>query len=291
MPQRRCREGQSRPTGDNPKVDDHALLEAARSGDKTALETFIERHQARVLRFGMKMCRDTEDARDVAQETLLAAARGVSQFREASSPSTWLYTIARSFCIKKRRRSKFAPAAVVPLDGENLQAAETVPDPGRDPEQELRDRQLGAALDAAISALDPKYREILVLRDVEGLTAAEVAEVTGLGVEAVKSRLHRARIQVRERLAPLLGRVPAPVAGCPDVLSLLSRHLEDEIDPATCAEMERHLAACPRCASACDSLKRMLSACRSSTAPAVPSDLQHSVRAGIRAFLESRRGS
>jgi RNA polymerase sigma-70 factor (ECF subfamily) len=227
----------------------------------------------------------------VAQETLLAAARGVSRFREASSPSTWLYTIARSFCIKKRRVSKFAPAAVLPLDGESRMAAESVPHPGRDPEQELRDRQLGAALDAAISGLDPKYREILVLRDVEGLTAAEVAEVTGLGVEAVKSRLHRARIRVRERLAPLLGRVPEPDGRCPDVLSLFSRHLEDEIEPATCAEMERHIAACPRCASACDSLKRMLSACRGSSAPAVPSDLQQSVRAGIRAFLGSRNGA
>jgi len=266
-------------------VDDHALLEAARGGDRAALEAFIERHQSRVLRFGLKMCRDSEDARDVAQETLLAAARGIARFREASSPSTWLYTIARSFCIKKRRRSKFAPAALVPLEGEDHEAALEVPDPGRGPEQALDDRRLAAALDAVISALDPKYREILLLRDVEGLAASEVAEVTGLGVEAVKSRLHRARVQVRERLAPLLGRVPAQGSGCPDILRLFSRHLEDEIDPATCAEMERHLASCPRCAAACDSLKRVLSVCRTSPAPAVPEALQDSVRAGIRAFL------
>jgi len=261
------------------------LLEAARSGDRAALEAFIERHQSRVLRFGLKMCRDTEDARDVAQETLLAAARNVTRFREASSPSTWLYTIARSFCIKQRRRSKFAPASIVPLDGEGREAALDVPDPRRDPEQELDDRRLAAALDAAIAALDPKYREILVLRDVEGLAATEVAEVTGLGVEAVKSRLHRARVQVRERLAPLLGRIPAPASTCPDVLGLFSRHLEDEIDPGTCAEMERHLAACPRCEAACDSLKHVLSLCRRSVVPDVPSDLQESIRAGIRAFL------
>ena len=266
-------------------MDDHALLEAARSGDRAALEAFIERHQSRVLRFGLKMCRDAEDARDVAQETLLAAARSVARFREASSPSTWLYTIARSFCIKKRRRSKFAPAAVVPLDGEGREAALDVPDPRRDPEQELDDRRIAAALDAAIGGLDPKYREILVLRDVEGLAATEVAEVTGLGVEAVKSRLHRARVQVRERLAPLLGRIPAPASTCPDVLGLFSRHLEDEIDPGTCAEMERHLAACPRCEAACDSLKHVLSLCRRSVVPDVPSDLQESIRAGIRAFL------
>jgi RNA polymerase sigma-70 factor (ECF subfamily) len=266
-------------------VDDHALLEAARGGDRAALEAFIERHQPRVLRFGLKMCRDTEDARDVAQETLLAAARGIARFREASSPSTWLFTIARSFCIKKRRRSKFAPAVVVPLDGESLKAAIDVPDPRHGPEQELDDRRLAAALDAAIGALDPKYREVLLLRDVEGLTAAEVGEVTGLGVEAVKSRLHRARVQVRERLAPLLGRVAPAAPACPDILALFSRHLEDEIDPGTCAEMERHLAACPRCEAACASLKRVLSLCHRSGVPEVPADLQQSVRAGIQAFL------
>ena len=266
-------------------MDDHALLEAARSGDRAALEAFIERHQSRVLRFGLKMCRDTEDARDVAQETLLAAARGITRFREASSPSTWLYTIARSFCIKKRRRSKFAPAAVVPIDGEGREAVLEVPDPRHGPEQELDDRRLATALDAAIADLDPKYREILVLRDVEGLAASEVAEVTGLGVEAVKSRLHRARLQVRERLAPLLGRIPAPPSGCPDVLRLFSRHLENEIDPATCAKMEHHLSTCPRCQATCDSLKRVLSLCRGSAVPEVPSDLQESIRSGIRSFL------
>ena len=265
-------------------MDDHALLEAARAGDRAALEAFIERYQARVLRFGLKMCRDSEDARDVAQDTLLAAARSIARFREASSPSTWLYTIARSFCIKKRRRSKFAPDSLVSLEGEGGEAAGGLPDPRRDPERELDDRRLAKALEEAIGALDPKYREILVLRDVEGLPAAEVAEVTGLGIEAVKSRLHRARVQVRERLAPLLGRIPAAPT-CPDILGLFSRHLEDEIEPATCAAMERHLAGCPRCEGACNSLKRVLSLCRSSGVAEVPSDLQESVRAGIRAFL------
>src|SRR5581483_2651932 len=86
---------------------DERLLADARAGDKQALETLLERHQAQVYRFGMKMCRNPEDAKDVLQETLLAMARSVRDFRGASSISTWLYTIARSFCIKKRKRSKF----------------------------------------------------------------------------------------------------------------------------------------------------------------------------------------
>jgi RNA polymerase sigma-70 factor (ECF subfamily) len=89
------------------------------------------------------------------------------------------------------------------------------------------------------------YREVLVLRDVEGLSAPEVGEVLGLSVEAVKSRLHRAAIAVRERVAPALGAAEPPKPGCPDVLPLLSRHLEGELKPETCQEMERHLATCP----------------------------------------------
>src|SRR5215470_15526196 len=91
-----------------PDLADDELLAAARAGDAAALEELLERHQAQVYRFGMKMCRDPEDAKDVLQDTLLAMARNVRDFRGASSLSTWLYTIARSFCIKKRRRSKLA---------------------------------------------------------------------------------------------------------------------------------------------------------------------------------------
>src|SRR5512140_2621560 len=184
-----------------------------------ALERLLERHQAKIYRFGMRMCRAEEDAKDVLQETLIAAARTLPDFRGASSLSTWLYTIARSFCIKHRRRSKFAPEHVESLDAtETARLAVQLPDPSRSPEEALHGRRIEAALDEAIAALEPMYREVLLLRDVEGLSAAEVAEVLGISVEAVKSRLHRARVAVRERMAPVLqppGAEP-PLPGCPD---------------------------------------------------------------------------
>jgi RNA polymerase sigma-70 factor, ECF subfamily len=89
---------------------DEDLLAAARRGDSGALEALISRYQPRVYRFGLKMCGDVEDAADVVQDTLLAIVRSLRDFRRDSSVSTWLYTIARRFCIKKRRRSRFAPA-------------------------------------------------------------------------------------------------------------------------------------------------------------------------------------
>ncbi len=180
----------------------------------------------------MKMCRDPEDAKDVLQDTLLAMARGVRDFRGASSLSTWLYTIARSFCIKKRRRSKFAPEEERSLDTDlAAEARHWSPPRATAPDEALAGRQVERALEQAIAALEPMYREVLLLRDVEGLTAPEVAEVVGASVQAVKSRLHRARLSVRERVAPLLGVEAPPPAPerCPDVLMMFSRHLEDEI--------------------------------------------------------------
>lgn len=266
---------------------DDALLARVRAGDDAALEALLARYQAQVYRFGRRMCRDPEDARDVLQETLLAAARGVHDFRGASSLSTWLYTVARSFCIKQRRRSKFAPAEVRSLDADD-RAAGGLDDPAPRPDQALADRQVARALEQAIAALAPPYREVLVLRDVEGLTAPEVAEVLGVGVAAVKSRLHRARAAVRERLAPLVeDAAPAatPAGTCPDIVSLFSRHLEGDIDPEACARMERHLAACGRCRGACDALRRTLELCRTRAgAIEVPAAVQAEVRAAIRAL-------
>jgi RNA polymerase sigma-70 factor (ECF subfamily) len=268
---------------------DERLLAAARGGDRRALEALLERHQAQVYRFGMKMCRDPEDAKDVLQDTLLAMARGVRDFRGASSLSTWLYTIARSYCIKKRRRGKFEPEAERSLDTDAAVEAARLAAPGLEPDEALAGREVEGALERAIASLDPMYREVLLLRDAEGLTAPEVAEVLGLSVEAVKSRLHRARLAVRERVAPILGiGAPAPAAPgtCPDVLTLFSQHLEDEISADRCAEMERHLEGCARCRGTCDSLKRTLALCRTTGASvAVPAAVQATVRRALRDFL------
>jgi RNA polymerase sigma-70 factor (ECF subfamily) len=272
-----------------PDETDNLLLDRARVGDRQAIEALLERHQAQVYRFGLKMCRDPEDAKDVLQDTLLSMARGVRDFRGASSLSTWLYTVARSFCIKKRRKSKFAPNDERSLDTEMIAEGRQPTDPAQSPDEALAGKQVEHALELAIRSLEPMYREVLLLRDVEGLTAPEVAEVLGVSVQAVKSRLHRARLSVRAQVAPLLGMPTDGAAAngtCPDVLTLFSQHLEDEISADMCAEMERHLQACDRCRGSCDSLKRTLALCRT-TAPTVqvPTSVQTSVKVALRKFL------
>ena len=265
------------------------LLARARKGDRDALDALLAQHQSQIYRFGLKMCRDSEDAQDVLQDTLFAMARGVRDFRGASSISTWLYSIARSFCIKKRRRSKFAPAAERSLDSDVDQEAARLADPAKRPDEAVADHQTEVALDQAIRALEPMYREVLLLRDVEGLTAPEVAEVLGVSVQAVKSRLHRARLSVRERMAPFLGvptEPPTGQAACPDIVKVFSRYLEGDISPEVCATMERHLEGCTRCRTACDSLRRTLALCRTSgAAVVVPDTVQTSIKVALRDAL------
>jgi RNA polymerase sigma-70 factor (ECF subfamily) len=201
------------PSGSGLAQDDATLLAAARQGDAAALDALIGRWQGQVYRFGLRMCGDQEDARDVLQDTLLAAARSLRDFRGESAVSTWLFRIARSFCTKHRRRSVFAPREELSLEalrGEGDEPTGLPPASGHDPEQATAAAEVRRALDRAIRALDPKYREVLLLRDVEGLTAPEVARVLGLRVETVKTRLHRARLALRREIGPLLT-LPGPL--------------------------------------------------------------------------------
>lgn len=268
------------------------VLQRARDGDPAALTELIALHQGAVYRFAMRMCRHPADAEDVLQDTLVALARGIRDFRGGSSLSTWLFGVARSFCIKKRRRRKGAPPTTDSLDESSESEGRALEERGAGPEVLAADKEIHRALERALGSLEPSQREVLVLRDIEGLSAAEVAEVLGIGVAAAKSRLHRARLSLREAIAPLLDLpvAAAPAGGCPDVLRLFSRHLEDEIDADLCAQMQRHLEDCPRCNGVCDSLKRTLLVCRSSaTSPhaAVPPAVQAKVRVALRDFLET----
>ncbi|MDD9933978.1 MAG: sigma-70 family RNA polymerase sigma factor [Myxococcales bacterium] len=263
-----------------PAADDQALLERVRAGDSEALEALLERYEAPLFRFSMRMCRDREDAREILQESLLAAARSIGEFRGDAALSTWLFTIARSFCIKYRRKPRPTDSAVA---DEQVTAME---DPRPAPDERVADRELLAAVERAIETLDPGYREVLLLRDVEGLTAPEVASALEMSVSQVKSRLHRARVALREELSPLLAELhpppDGPVPGCPDIAETFSRFLEDEISADLCAEMQSHVDSCGHCQSTCDSLKHTLAVCNAVPAPEVPQDIQQAVRAEIR---------
>jgi RNA polymerase sigma-70 factor (ECF subfamily) len=165
------------------------LLAAAQHGDRDALERLLGEHRKTVFRYGLRYCRSTEDTEDAVQETLWAAARAIGSFRRAAAVTTWLFTIVRNKCHRllfhKHREEDLAD--LLP----------DVPDASRSVEDEAATRQIREILAGALARLEANHREVILLRDVEGLTAPEAAAQLGLTVQALKSRLHRAREQLR----------------------------------------------------------------------------------------------
>ncbi|MGO9832190.1 MAG: sigma-70 family RNA polymerase sigma factor [Myxococcaceae bacterium] len=265
---------------------DAELVHAARSGDARALDEVLAKHEKQVFRFGLRMCGSEEDARDVLQETLVAAFRGLPEFRGDADLSTWLYQIARSFCIKARRLRSGEPAEKVSLDQPEAQA---VPSDGLVPEARAHAREMGDVLQAAILSLPEGHREVIVLKDVEGLTAEDVARVLHEDVAAVKSRLHRARAGLRQAVATLLGPDdwPQRTEPCPELVDELSNYASGDIDQATCAQIEAHLAHCARCAGACETLQRTVSLCRRIPGDEVPAAVRVAVRAALGNSMKS----
>ncbi|MHB8879533.1 MAG: sigma-70 family RNA polymerase sigma factor [Myxococcaceae bacterium] len=265
---------------------DLELLTSARKGDPAAIDELLAKHERQVYRFGLRMCGSEEDARDVLQETLIAAFKALPEFRGEAALSTWLYQIARSYCIKARRRGVGEPAETVPLDGPEVRAVST---DAAGPDARAHAKEIGGVLQAAIQVLPSIHREALVLRDVEGLSAEEAAKVLGIEVGALKSRLHRARSELREHVTSLLGSAhplegPSP---CPELAQELSAYAGEELDQATCARIEEHLARCPRCTAACDTLKRTVSLCRQIPGDEVPAAVRRAVRQALFQFTGS----
>ncbi len=162
-------------------------------------------HADRIYRFAQRLCGQVDDAKDLVQDTFLNAYRGLQQFRGEAQLSTWLYTIAARACMRMRRKRKGEPQRELSLE-DFIPTSEgefrlQIPTDGLTPEEALENKQLRRTLNQAIQKLPKNYRLVLVLRDMEGLTAKEVGAVMGLNERAVKSRLHRARLFVRRELS------------------------------------------------------------------------------------------
>jgi RNA polymerase sigma-70 factor (ECF subfamily) len=184
------------PTG----ADDLDLIQQVMKGDRRCFETLVRRHERRVYRVALAVLGNAEDAEDAMQDAFIKAYRHLDQFRGESRFTTWLTRIAVNEAIQKRQARKQS----VPLD-EVPHAERPIPqrfEPwGGNPESHYSKQEIRGLVESAIQALPSSYRETLILRDIEGLSAAEAANVLGIKVGALKSRLLRARLMIRERLS------------------------------------------------------------------------------------------
>src|SRR5947209_3001183 len=252
-----------------------------RKGDENSLEKALSLLQDTVFSFSMRVCGQREDAEDTMQDVLVKSVPYLPKFDNPKALVVWLYKVAKNRCLMSRRRSKFAPAHELSLD-ELMPDRKELERLGTDtinPEMFAIHSEEAANVRQAIQSLPPQYRIVLVLRDMEGLTDDEVAEVTGLRSGTVRVRLHRARLFVRKELMrvmkpsspakilaePKAGKVPRP-AQCKALFAELSNYLDEKLDDSLCEELERHLEGCSPCKAFLESLQSAIEQCRRSPA-------------------------
>ena len=186
------------------EIDDEAAIVAqARLGDAKAFTELLRRYEGKIFRLAQHITQNREDAEDVLQEAFLKAYEHLNQFQGQSKFYTWLVRIAVNEALMKLRRRR--PERMVSLDEDVKTEEDSVPrevaDWSPNPEQQYNQAELKEILSKTIQGLPPSFRTVFVLRDVEGLSTEETAEALELSIPAVKSRLLRARLQLRERLS------------------------------------------------------------------------------------------
>jgi RNA polymerase sigma-70 factor, ECF subfamily len=183
-------------------TDEMALVQAAKRGDVSAFEQLVKRYDRNIFRIAQHITQNREDAEDVVQDAFLKAYGNLDQFQGNSKFYTWLVRIAVNESLMKLRRRR--TDRTVSLDEEIKTEEDTMPrevaDWSPNPEQLYKQGELRDILRKTIQGLPASFRTVFVLRDVEGLSTEETAEALDLSIPAVKSRLLRARLQLRERL-------------------------------------------------------------------------------------------
>ena len=185
--------------------DDRELLARAQAGDMSAFEALVGRHEDKVYGLALRMTRSEADAAEITQDTFLSAYQHLSEFRGEAAFGSWVHRIAANNALMRLRRQKVLDIVSDDLVGPEFTDRGSLAEPpesdwSRRADDQLLDEELGRAIQAATDALPEGYREVFLLKDVEGLSYEEISEMVGISVPAVKSRLHRARLALREAI-------------------------------------------------------------------------------------------
>ena len=187
------------------------------AGDPGAFDRFVEHFRGKIFKYAWLMCGDREDAEEVAQEALLRVFQNFGQLRNPEHVRTWVFRIARNECLMKRRKSVFAPGRELSLeefipakaDGDGQVRIEIADWSGL-PEDRMLQSEMKAVLGRAIADLPENYRSVVLLRDMDELSTQETAEILDLTEDVVKTRLHRARLALRQKIDNYLAKRPSP---------------------------------------------------------------------------------
>ncbi|GAB4256418.1 MAG: sigma-70 family RNA polymerase sigma factor [Deferrisomatales bacterium] len=188
----------------NDDMDESRLLDRARKGDFDAFEELVSRTEGKIYNHLLRLVGNPEDAKELLQETYLSAYRNLGRFKEDAAFSTWAYRIATNHALMRLRRKNPETVGLdeIPVPSHEELKRRTISDWAVDPKEAVLRKETRLLLDRAIAELPPIYRAVVVLRDVEDMSTAETARILGVSEGAVKTRLHRARLYLREALSP-----------------------------------------------------------------------------------------
>jgi RNA polymerase sigma-70 factor (ECF subfamily) len=181
--------------------EERRLVEGCRRGDFECFERLVARYEKKIYNLALRMLRDPDDAREVLQETFLKVYDNLEKFRGEAHLSTWIYRIAMNEALMRIRKNKHRPRPLEVTDEDGERREIDVEDFAPVPVERLLTKELGGELDRAIALLPEDYRGAFLLRDVEGLSNEQIAKAMKLSVPAVKSRIHRARVFLRNELS------------------------------------------------------------------------------------------
>ncbi|MGI6595444.1 MAG: RNA polymerase sigma factor [Candidatus Ratteibacteria bacterium] len=178
------------------------LVEKAKNGDTKAFEDLIKMTRGKIYNLGLRLLRNKDDAADIMQETYISAYKNLPKFKGNSSFSTWLYRIATNFALMRMRKEegkKISEEQLKELSSHIYNTA--IADWTLSPTTYLKQQELREIMEKAIASLPPKYRAVFILRDIEGIPIAEVSNILSISASAVKTRTHRSRLYLREKLS------------------------------------------------------------------------------------------
>ena len=180
---------------------DEVLVQRAQQGDTAAFDELVRRYTSIVYRVLYKILRHEEDTQDALQDTFVSAYRALPRFRQDARFSTWIYRIATNAALMKARARKNNLVSLDhPTEDPDAQSAWELPDWSATPDEEIMTGETRRIMEDAIQALPPEQRAAFVLHDIQDLSSAETAQAMGITVSAVNSRLHRARVFLRDRI-------------------------------------------------------------------------------------------
>lgn len=244
-----------------------------KAGDMSACRACVEAHSDELYRLAYRVLRNEQAAEDVVQDTFLNAFKGLEQFDGRSTLGTWLFRIAYNNALMRLRAQK----PVEPLEDEMERADGDVTPmvvPWREtPEEIVAQRETAAQLEEAIDALPETLRTVFQLRDVEERSTAETAQILGLSEAAVKVRLHRARLQLRETLSRTFATAGEPRVAtmtCEQLTPYLSDYIDNAVDEPLAAAAREHIAACPRCHVLLDTTQKTITLMQRNKARVIP---------------------